>query len=108
MAKPFGGQEIKGSHGFILPNREFIALEEVDRMCVYTGSVYDNAEKLQNLIGPPAIEHCRVNPRAFKLLEDLLMAHPELLEQNPVIASYHEKCFALMRTAAGRSGRRIR
>ena len=56
MPKPFEGQEIEGTHGFIVPNGEFIALEEVDRMCVYIGSVYDSAERIQKLFGFLAME----------------------------------------------------
>jgi hypothetical protein len=51
VPKPFEGQEKEGTHGFIVPNGEFIALEDVDRMCVYIGSVYDSAEKIQKLFG---------------------------------------------------------
>ena len=47
------------------------------------------------------------DPRAFKLLEDLLMAHPELLDQYPVLKDRYGKCFALMNTAFGSSKRRI-
>ena len=54
-----------------------------------------------------ATERGPEDPRAFRLLEDLLMAHPELLDQNPVIKDRYGKCFALMNTAAGRAGRRI-
>jgi hypothetical protein len=35
LPKPFDVQEVNGSHGFIVPNGEFIALDDVDRMCVY-------------------------------------------------------------------------
>ena len=56
MPKPFDGQERNGSHGFIEPNGEFIALEDVDRMCAYIRSVYDSAEKLQKLIEFLAME----------------------------------------------------
>jgi hypothetical protein len=54
-----------------------------------------------------ATKHGPEIPYAFRLLEDLLMAHPELLDQNPVIADRFGECFALMRTAAGRAGRRM-
>ena len=235
MSKPFDGQKTEGTHGFTVPNGEFIALEDVDRMCVYIGSVYDSAEKIQRFLGflamecvshgmhgvayayfarrpvlledaqakadcllkmgqtmeqagdfEKALEHytrafdlpegdddtwyflnnnrgyclnvlgryseaevfCRAaieidpdrynawknfgislqkqgemedaalsyceatdrgpeDPRAFKLLEDLLMAHPELLDQNPVIKDRYGTCFALMRTAGGRRGPRV-
>jgi tetratricopeptide (TPR) repeat protein len=235
LPKPFDSQEIEGTHGFIVPNGEFIALEDVDRMCVYVGSVYDSAEKIQKLFGflamecvghgmhaaacaylarrlpllesaeakadcllkmgqtmeqagdfEKALEHytrafdlpegdddtwyflnnnrgyclnvlgrhseaqefCQAaieidpdrynawknfgislekqgkmedaalsyceatdrgpeDPRAFRLLEDLLMAHPELLDQYPVLKDRYSKCFALMRTTAGRAGPRI-
>jgi len=56
LPKPFDSQEIEGTHGFIVPNGEFIALEDVDRMCVYIGSVYDSAEKIQKLFGFLAME----------------------------------------------------
>jgi len=54
-----------------------------------------------------AIDRGPEDPRAFRLLEDLLMAHPELLDQHPVLKDRYSKCFALMRTAAGRAGPRI-
>jgi hypothetical protein len=64
-------------------------------------------------MGEAALSYCEAtergphDPRAFRLLEDLLIAHPELLKQNPVIADRYGECFALMRTAAGRAGRRV-
>jgi len=234
LPKPFGGQEINRFQGFITPDGEAIALEDVDRMCAYLGSTYDSTEKLQKLIESlamecvgqgmykaacayfarqlvllenaqakadcllkmgqvmeragdfgKALEHyaqafdfphedgdtwyflnnnrgyclnmlgrhgeaegfcraaiviepkrynawknlgislqgqgridnaalsyceaserCSNDPRAFRLLEDLLMAHPELLDQYPVIKDRYGKCFALMRTS-GRGGRRV-
>jgi tetratricopeptide (TPR) repeat protein len=67
----------------------------------------------QGRMGDAALSYCEAtdrgpeDPRAFRLLEDLLMAHPELLKQNPVIGDRYGECFALMRTAAGRGDRRI-
>ena len=67
----------------------------------------------QSKMEDAALSYCEAtdrnpeDPRAFRLLEDLLMAYPELLKQNPVIADRYGECFALMRTAAGRAGRRV-
>ncbi len=96
MAKPFEGREIKGSHGFIVPNGEFIALEDVDRMCVYIGSVYDSAERIQKLFGFLAMEcvghgmhtaACAYMARRLPLLEsaeakaDCLLKMGQTMEQ---------------------------
>ena len=235
MPKPSDGQDTSGLNGFIVPGGEFIALEDVDRMCAYIASVYDSAEKMRKLIGSLAMEcvshgmhaaacgylgkwlallevarpkadcllkmgqmmeqagdfekalghyteafdfpqgendtwyflnnnrayclnmlrrhgeaegFCRAaieieprrcnawknlgvslqgqgrlaeaalsyceatergpsDPRAFRLLEDLLMAHSELIEQNPVIKERYGKCFALMQSLSGGSKRRV-
>ena len=56
MTKPSDGQDISGLNGFIVPGGEFIALEDVDRMCAYIASVYDSAEKIENLIRGLAME----------------------------------------------------